>query len=184
MTLDADNRIFCYQVDNQDRIVAWNDAFLSFAQENNGASLSSDALLDQPLWKFISDQETRLLYKVILGRVREGRSMVLQLRCDSPSCRRHVELRIRRLPDNQVKFESHIVRQELRDYVALLDTSVQREPSVISICSWCKKVQVPGRGWFEVEDALPLLNLKDATELPQLTHIVCFDCYRKIVNKR
>jgi hypothetical protein len=184
MTSDADDRTFSYQIDGQDRIVAWNDAFLSFADENNGSALSSKALLDQPLWKFISDQETRLLYKVILRRVRDGKPMQLNLRCDSPSCRRHIKLHIEQLPNHQVRFESQIVRQESRDYVALLDTSIQREPSIVSVCSWCKKVQVPGRGWFEVEDALDLLNLRDVATLPQIAHIVCFDCYRNIVNKR
>ncbi|MBK9714919.1 MAG: hypothetical protein IPO81_27030 [Kouleothrix sp.] len=181
MSSSTDTRIFRYQIDALDRLVTVNSAFLAFAQENAGASLSEPSLLGRQIWDFIGDDETRLLYQLILGRVRGGRAMVVQLRCDSPAARRRIELHIDRLATGWVQFTSQIVEQHERDYMALLDESVPRTRSVISICSWCKRVQVPGRGWFEVEDALDLLKIVDAIDLPSLSNVVCYDCHHAIL---
>jgi hypothetical protein len=135
----------------------------------------------RPIWRFIDDPETRHLYRLIFNRVRSGKTIDVCMRCDSPTARRKVELRIMPLPDRGVAFESRITREEGRDYVALLDMTRERSPLIVSICSWCKKVQVPGQGWFEVEEALPRLDLTSEAHLPQLANIVCYDCYHKVV---
>jgi hypothetical protein len=38
-----------------------NDAWLSFARENAAPGLTAQAVLDQPLWRFIADPETTYL---------------------------------------------------------------------------------------------------------------------------
>lgn len=184
MSYSLDTPTITYRIDADDRLVSVNDAFLSFARKNAGEELTLEALLHQPLWKYIADEESRLLYRFILGRVRSGQPIALQLRCDSPVCRREIELEMCRLPPNQVHFDSRTLDEQARAYVALLDSTVPRTFSVISICSWCKKVQVPGHGWFEAEDATELLQLVDVAEQPRLAHIVCFDCYRKVLTYR
>jgi hypothetical protein len=42
----------------------------------------------------------------------------------------------------------------------------------VSVCSWCKKVYVPGEGWFEVEDAIERLHLLDNAPPPQVANYV------------
>lgn len=182
MPCPHDPRTISYTIDSDDRLVAVNDDFESFAHENDGSTLSTDSLLHQPLWHFIQDEETRMLYRFILGRVRSGQPITLHMRCDSPLCRRTIELQIGRQAGSQVQFDSHIVRQEARSYVALLDSQVPRTGSILSICSWCKKVQVPGHGWFEAEEAIALLHLEAEPDLPNLAHIVCFECYREVLS--
>jgi hypothetical protein len=175
-------RTFSYSIDDHDRIVACNDDWFAFARENEGAQLTRATTRNRPIWNFIDDPETRHLYRLIFSRVRSGKTIHVYMRCDSPTARRKVELRIAPLPDRGVSFESQITHEEPRDYVALLDVTRERAADILSICSWCKKVQVPGQGWFEVEEALARLELTDESHLPQLANIVCYDCYRQIVH--
>jgi hypothetical protein len=174
-----DDRNFRYHVDTDDRIVFYTEGWYTFARENGGGELARDEALRQSLWRFISGEETRHLYRLILSRVRAGKRVVVPVRCDSPNQRRHLELRIESLAP-VVVFESAIMREEPRAYVSLLDATRDRSIDVVSICSWCKRVQVPGSGWHEVEEAVDLLGLSEALP-PQLVHLCCYECYRRII---
>lgn len=179
MERERDGFVFSYQVDANDLIVFYTEGWNTFARENRGAKLAAGAALLQPLWQFISDEETRHLYRLILNRVRAGKRVMIPVRCDSPTCRRHIELHIERF-QSLVTFESVMVHEEPRDYVSLLDTNRARAIDVVSICSWCKRVQVPGSGWHEAEEAIRLLGLSEALP-PQLVHLCCYECYRRII---
>lgn len=181
MTTPSEPRTFTYRIDDHDRIVDCNEDWFAFARENNSAQLTRTATRNRPIWNFIDDQETRHLYRLILRRVRGGKTIHVCMRCDSPTARREVRLQIAPLPDRSVAFNSQITHEESREYVALLDVTRERSPDIVSICSWCKKVRVPGRGWFEVEEALTQLGLTSEEHLPQLANMVCYDCYQQII---
>jgi len=74
MTMEnpPDHRSFIWTIDDADRIVYVNDAWLAFAGENTAPQLTASVVLDQPIWGFIQGQETRYLYKQIFSRVRAG----------------------------------------------------------------------------------------------------------------
>ena len=44
------------------------------------------------------------------------------------------------------------------------------------MCGWCKRVAVPPRGWFEVEEAVAVLSFFSEPPPPQLTHGICGVC--------
>lgn len=182
MNLLLPARVFSYRIDQHDRIVSCNDDWFAFARENDGSHLTQATVCSRSIWGFISDPETRRLYQLILSRVRSGQTIAVRMRCDSPTARRAITLRMTPLPDGGVEFNSCIKHEEERSYVALLDTTRERSFDMVSICSWCKKVQVPGEGWFEVEEALTRLGLTSETHLPQLVNVVCYDCYRDIIH--
>lgn len=181
MNPSPDQRVFSYRIDDHDRIIDCSEEWFAFARENNSAQLTRASTRNRPIWKFIDDLETRHLYRLILSRVRGGKTIHVCMRCDSPTARRKVQLQIAPLPDRGVAFESQITHEEPREYVALLDVTRERSPDIVSICSWCKKVQVPGRGWFEVEEALKQLGLSSEEHLPQLANMVCYECYQHII---
>ncbi|MGQ9827908.1 MAG: hypothetical protein ACUVSY_04460 [Roseiflexus sp.] len=176
-------RTFAYRIDNHDRITFFNEEWLEFARENDGADLTPTNVWSRPIWKFISDPETRHLYRLILSRVRSGKTITVHMRCDSPTARRIVELQIAPLPDGSITFDSRITHEEARAYAALLDARCEHSSDVVSMCSWCKKVYVPGEGWFEVEEAVQRLHLPDDTPPPQVANMVCYDCYREVVDR-
>jgi hypothetical protein len=177
----ADNRRFIWTIDDADKIVQVNEAWLAFARENTAPRLTADLVLDQSIWRFIQGQETSYLYKEILGRVRAGISPVkFPFRCDSPDCRRFMEMELSLSPGATIQFSAHILLEERRDPVNLLEATRDRSGEFLKICSWCKRIDIPGRGWGEVEAAIDALDLFGHHSLPRVTHTICDACYNII----
>ena len=152
MAKPLDQRRFIWAIDDADKIVRVNDVWLAFAGENTAPQLTASLVLNQPLWHFIQGQETRYLYQQIFSRVRAGVSPVkFPFRCDSPDCRRFMEMKLSLLPGGAIEFISRILREEWREPVDLLDNSQDRSGEFLKVCSWCKKINIPGQGWGEIE---------------------------------
>ena len=66
-------------------------------------------------------------------------------------------------------------RFEDRPYVDLLDSTIARSDSIVTICGWCKKILMPDGRWAEVEEAINSLRLLDAG-IPRLSHGICPPC--------
>ena len=99
MEKPLDQRSFIWIIDDADKIVHVNDDWLAFARENTAPQLTASVVLDQPIWRFIQGQETSYLYQQIFSRVRAGVSPVkFPFRCDSPDCRRFMEMKLSLLP--------------------------------------------------------------------------------------
>jgi len=177
MDKPLDQRRFIWIIDDADKIVHVNDDWLAFAQENTAPQLTASLVLDQPIWRFIQGQETSYLYRQIFRRVRAGKSPVkFPFRCDSPDCRRFMEMELSLLPGNAIQFMAHILREEWRDPVDLLDASRDSTREFLKICSWCKKINIPGRGWGEIEAAIVALDLFGHHPMPRMTHTICDAC--------
>jgi len=175
-----DQRSFIWTIDDGDKLVYVNDAWLAFAQENLSPHLMAALVLDQSIWRFIQGQETIYLYKQIFSRVRAKSTVKFPFRCDSPDCRRFMEMKLSLLSGNAIQFISHILREEWRQPLDLLDASRDRSGEVLKICSWCKKIHIPGRGWGEIEAAIEPLDLFGHHSMPRMTHTICDSCYQAI----
>jgi hypothetical protein len=170
-----------YRIDSRDRLIEVDDGWRRFAEANRAWDLAGDSMLGCSLWDFIQDAETREIFLSLLARVRsEGISVSLPLRCDSPDTRRYLRLTLSPVPDDGVEFVSETIRTEKRSRIGLLEVTGDKTKDFVQICSWCKRVAVPG-GWTEVEFAIAILGLFDESPLPQLSHSICPDC-RKDVN--
>jgi hypothetical protein len=107
-----DQRRFIWVIDGADKIVHVNDDWLAFAAENFTPQLTASVVLDQYIWRFIQGQETSYLYRQIFRRVRAGNSPVkIPFRCDSPDCRRFMEMELTLLPGDAIQFMAHILRE-------------------------------------------------------------------------
>lgn len=178
METPQDNRTFIWIIDDADKIVQVNDDWLAFAEENSAPQLSAAVVLDQPLWRFIHGRETVYLYKQIFGKVRAGKSPItFPFRCDAPDCRRFMEMKLSLLPGNAIQFLSKILRQEFRQPLDILDATRDRSGEFLKICSWCKKIYIPDRGWGELEDSIGALDLFGNRSMPRMTHTICASCY-------
>ena len=178
MEKPPDQRRFIWIIDDSDKIVHVNDAWLAFACENTAPQLTATVVLNHPLWLFIQGQETNYLYRQIFSRVRAGVSPVkFPFRCDSPDCRRFMEMQLSLLPGGAIEFVSHILREEWRDPVDLLDNSRDRSGEFLKVCSWCKKINIPGQGWGEIEAAIAPLDLFGHHTTPRMTHTICEACH-------
>ena len=177
MEKPLDQRSFIWTIDGADKIVHVNDAWLAFALENTAPQLTTALVLDQLIWRFIQGQETSYLYQQIFRRVRAGKSSVtFPFRCDSPDCRRFMEMQLSLLPGAAIQFTAHILREEWRAHIDLLDASRNRSGELVTVCSWCKKINIPGQGWGEIEAAIAALDLFGHHTSPRMTHTICDSC--------
>lgn len=172
--------MFTYRVDANNRIISVTREWESFAQENDAPELVAAAVLGKPLLDFVAGMEAQHLYELIIARVRRTQQAVaVPFRCDSPSVRRFMELRISSYGDNHLELEGRILREEERGAVSLLDSSTSRSDEFLTICSWCKQVDVSGE-WLEVEEAVKRRRFFNSTTLPQLTHGICNACEDRV----
>jgi len=181
MEKPLDHRSFIWIIDDADKIVHVNNDWLAFAGENTAPQLTASSVLDQTIWRFIQGQEIIYLYEQIFARVRAGKSPVkFPFRCDSPDCRRFMEMKLSLLAGDAIQFMAQILRQEWRDPVDLLDASRDRSGEFLKICSWCKKINIPGQGWGEIEAAIEALDLFAHHSMPRMTHTICDACYSAV----
>ena len=168
-----------YKVDSLNRIVWVGDDWLRFANANEAPQLSQERVTNRPLFDFVSDLDTVHLYRLLLERLREtGEDIVVPFRCDSPTHRRFMELRMTAIENGGVLFESALVREEPRDYVALLDPLAERSAAhCVKLCGWCKKVRIPDQRWLEVEDAVGHVPFFTGDQCPRVTHGMCPNCF-------
>jgi hypothetical protein len=178
MSEPFDNRSFIWIIDDADKIVHVNDDWLAFARENGAPQLSASVVLEAPIWRFIQGQETVYLYQQIFGRLRAGKSPIkFPFRCDSPDCRRFMEMKLSLLSGTAIQFLARLLRQEFRQPLDLLNPSGDRSEEFLKICSWCKKIYIPDHGWGEVEAAIGPLDLFGRHPMPRMTHTICESCY-------
>jgi hypothetical protein len=174
-------RAFAYRVDAEDRLQWVSPDWVDFARQNQAPQLTTEAVLGQPLFAYITGQETEQIYRLILDRVRRTRtSTVVPFRCDGPGVRRFMELSIQSGSSGELCFEGRLLREEERMPVDLFDPDAMRSDRRVSVCSWCKRVDAAGE-WVEVELAVGRLGLFDSPVMPQLLHGMCPDCVERVL---
>lgn len=131
-----------YSVSADDHIVSLAGNWLPFAKENDAIEFSQSRVVGESIWNFIAGPEIRHLYKLIFTEVRQRRpEIAVPFRCDSPTKRRFMELRIVRLHDAGLNLMSCLLKEEERPYQVLLDSKVDSS-WLVTICSWCKRIRL------------------------------------------
>lgn len=170
---------YVHRIDSDGRISFVNDAWLAFAEENGWPE--AERVLDSSLMPQIADRETRHIYQLLIDRVRRGgHEARFPYRCDSPDCRRLLEMRVSGLASGEVEFRSRVLRLEPREPVGLLDARHgNRSSDMLIICSWCKSV-LADQAWVEVEQAVRRLAILTERALPQISHGICPGCLQRM----
>ena len=167
-----------YRVDANDLIEAVAGEWTRFALANGGDRLLPPGILSSSIWPWIVDETTRQVYRAMLKNVRAGAGPVrFRFRCDGPSERRLLEMRISLGAHRAVEFETRLVLSQPRDAVQLISPDAVRTDSLLSICGWCMRVQVAKGTWVEVERAIQMLEIFEAPAVPKITHGMCPTCY-------
>lgn len=152
---------------------AWDE----FARANAAAGLSVQTVLGRDLDDFVAGPETRLVYRALSERIRQtGEPARFTYRCDGPTCRRFMEMRLDLAAPDVVRFRSRVLREEARDAQPLLDVRTKRSDDLLTMCSWCKRMKIEGSDWVEVEDYVERTKLMEAEILPRLSHGMCPAC--------
>jgi len=166
-----------YHVDADDRIVYVSPAFLAFAIENGAPELNASSLLGVSIWDCVAGVSTREIYAVAFDLVRqERRALSLPIRCDSPTCRRFMELEIVPGAGRVLELRALLLRAEPRPAEELLDPRRARSDVILEACSFCRDIYVGNSAWMGVEDAVRHMDLFSSAQLPLLSHSVCPRC--------
>lgn len=169
-----------YQVDQHDVIVFVDLEWDRFATSNDAHGLTSLSVLGRPLWDFVGDATTCMLYRQLLQRVREGQVLRFKFRCDSPGRRRLMEMEMGPAEVGAVKFRTRTVSETERDPQALWERRENCSEGLVVACGWCKKLQVEGV-WEEIEDAVTHLRLFEHGLSPAITHGICEECRQDVL---
>ena len=171
--IESDN--FSYRLDARDCVASVDSDWLDFNGKPSGRRPPIS------FWDYISGYEVRHLFKMMFDTARDKhREVSVPFRCDTPTARRFMELKIEPLDEGGLSITGELVHKETRDQVDLL-ADVERDPErFLEICSWCKRVVLGGDNWVEVEDAVRELGLMSDTSMPTLTHGICFDCMERV----
>ena len=167
-----------YEIDGDDRIVYCNDEWDLFAMANGGADIVSANVKATILWDHFADASTVDLYRRLVTQVREGRSVTLHFRCDSPELLRLLEMKISPLANEHVRFSTREKRVERRDAFAF--PLIEETESPIIVCSWCGLVNIYNKIWQDVEIAVNKLKLFERRI--SVSHGICPDCYANLSN--
>jgi hypothetical protein len=173
---EAESGVHIYRIDAADYIRYVNPACLKFAGENHGAHLV-DRVLGTSLWSYLRGLGVRAMYRDLLDRLRNRGQRLIQfpVRCDSPTRRRYMHMVLSALPKGGIEFQCHLVREESRRPVEVLDADSPRGVRRVVLCAWCRRVQGHGE-WMELEEALRVSSLFDGPHSPCIDHDICSDC--------
>jgi len=169
-----------YRIDSERTITFVNQAWTDFALRNDAEHLLPQEVLGNCVWDYISCPETSYLYRALFDKVvKEGRTVQFPFRCDSPGARRYMEMTVAPGSKGSCKLTSVVLREELREPVALMGESAPRDDDeeLLHMCSWCKKIGLPEERWVEIEDAVRALDLFAYKDIPRITHGMCPDCF-------
>ena len=171
-----------YRIDTDDRLAEFNDAWLAFAEANEGQALHPSSALGRSLWEFLADDTTIHLYQVMVQRLRDGGPPIrFRFRCDAPRTRRLLAMEITAEDRGSVRFSVTSSFEESRPPVALLEPAHSREKRLLTMCGWCKRVRLPADRWVEIEKAVEELRLFEGVPMPTVTHGMCPPCYEAII---
>lgn len=166
-----------YHLDAEDRLDGFDAGWTAFAHANDGEALLPSKVLGQPLWTFISDSTTILIYRKILQRLRAGGPPVaFRFRCDSPDRRRLLGMRITSDRSGGIQFDVTPISEEWRAPVLLLAANAPRDAGLVLMCAWCQHVRLPSERWVEVEEAIDGLAIFNTDTVPRVSHGICPSC--------
>jgi hypothetical protein len=172
-----DRRLFIYRIDLEDRISFVNDEWIAFGIENGLTELSARGVVGRPLWDFVSDPTVQHLYKALFEKVRARKSKPkIPYRCDSPDCRRIMNMELSVSSDGEIHLTNRILQLEFRPHISILEPSADRSNQFLAICSICKKTKLRENRWYEIEEAVAILGMTETGPYPQLTHSICDGC--------
>lgn len=168
LQLDADNRIMWLSSN-------WEEVA---EQGKAGQQLAEPKVLNQPLSRFVSDDETWLYYEACLNLCRKKQQVLIRpYRCDSPTHKRFMELQLTPLDKGWVEMKHFLIRSEAFEYaVYIQDVTHQQsiQPYQFTRCSLCNRLKAQHQDDWQSPESFGTLFLEPVNVI----HSVCPDCQK------
>ena len=180
-SVDRSHLEISYRLSPDDCVLEVDPGWSGFAQSNSAPGLDPNSVIGRPVWDFISGVEVRAIYQRLFDEVRSTqKALSVAFRCDSPGEIRNMSLTIEPLPLGQLGIVSSLVERLRREPVELLEAGTARSDEMVSLCSWCKRVESADGEWLEIEQSTwP----RSAALLPRVSHGICPNCEGTIASE-
>lgn len=163
--LDADNCIVRVTPE-------WDE----FAAANEGPTCMGPHVCGRKLAEFISGDATRMWVEALVATARLGSDLDRPYRCDSPTVKRYMRMRVR--PEGELIVMHHkLVREEAMSQPVHI-TSARTQGKMVLRCSMCNRLEIDEQ-WIEPDTAMSQGKLP-ARKTVHVIHTVCADCYRML----
>lgn len=175
-------KVYAYEIDSRDRIVAVDEEWLRFAEQNEASEMTRSAVVGKSLYDFIAGDELIDAYRNIFRAIRTRRlsePLRIPFRCDSHDRKRVMELLIKPSGNEDLMLCGVMHQETLRRSVPVMDYRVPRDrKNVLPICARCRKIHPDEGLWQEVEEAFADPYSVPPAGLPMLLEQLCPDCTR------
>lgn len=166
-----------YRLCKNDLIVSLGGAWDEFSSENGGSNLSEENVCGRSIWSFVSGDETRMWLRTAFQFTRLRMEAVdFTYRCDSPSLKRHMRMRVIPSEDWGLHIKHETVRTERRKAPVHFEFPASVSPACKRRCSVCGRVHAMSR-WQE-----PGARLGDRFGRVQVIYTICDACESFLAN--
>jgi hypothetical protein len=162
-----------YRIDRSDVLTGVGGTWDEFARANGGIG----PVVGRPLWHFVTGEDVRAVWALLLRRVRDvGGPLAFLYRCDGPGVRRLMQMELLAEDEGVVAFRSTLIEAAAADtYLGRWEQCSTRRAVVV--CGWCARVQLDR--WVAPEDAAAELGLM-GSRTARLSHGLCDTCAREL----
>jgi hypothetical protein len=171
-------RTVTYVVDAGDTLCDVDDAWSTFAELNDaGGSLRPKDVIGRSLWDFIRDESLQIIYRRLLDLARSSSHEIeFDFRCDSPSFRRYMHMRMKGRDDGHVLFVSQTLRTAA-SHNSLRSDSAYKGNRHVRRCSLCNQYAMPDGSYGEIEQLVTDDGLLDNNSDVRIIWTVCENCH-------
>lgn len=161
-----------YSLDSRDCIVSVSGSWDKFAAKNGGVRVFANDVCGRSIWEFVTGDATRMWLEAVfqLARLRSA-SIERPYRCDSPSLKRFMRMRIVSEQGGVLRIEHEILATEQRSKPVHFQYGMNVMKNTRQRCSICGRVN--DGGWQE-----PLAEYADPSYSIMVIYTVCEDCQR------
>lgn len=127
-----------YEVDRDNRLCGFSANWDVSAAEAKSASLMSSRLHGIPLLTFISGDVSAMFIETMINSARvQQKELIRPYRCDSPTHRREMRMRLQPLEEGRIRVLHELVRETAWEHPRNMRTVTRRSERKIKRCSMC-----------------------------------------------
>ncbi len=172
-----------YRINERDEITSVNDDWCRYASEHGWENVSPDNAINMPIYHYITDTTTSIIYENLFKRVRGGSTVRYTFNCESSSHRRKMEMTVTALGNRGgVEIKARMLSKQARILQNINTEATYQQEKFMRACGWCYRIDMNGK-WLDIEVAVSKLGIYEFSRLPKLTHGICKDCYSDMIKE-
>lgn len=166
-----DGYLTAYWLDRKNVITRVSLFWDEFALENDGGKAVSSKVCGKSMWEFVGDETTKAWLEMLFENTRrKGIPVERPYRCDAPSEKRHMIMKITPDPSGNLFVEHYLTHVEPRrtPVFFMRSEAAKSDHKKFLRCSNCGRIKI-NTDWIEAESAIGISNL-------MVSYTICDAC--------